>query len=171
MVTILSKSKKRIQGAIDNGAVFKETVKGGIVLNYDDSATRRTVEQCFRTSKTLMNPIIYWDDSDVWEFLNDVARAEHCELYDQGHSRLGCIGCPMSANRESELEQYPKYKAHYMRAFARMIEERNRRGLEKNFDSPQAVMDWYLEKTPPNSANVDGQIGFDEAMEDQTWTI
>ena len=154
------RSTKDISDA--NGAAHIKTAKGGIVMNYDDAATRRTVEQCFRTSKTILNPIIDWEDDDVWEFLNDVAKVPHCELYDQGYKRLGCIGCPMSVNREAELELYPKYKAHYMRAFARMIEERKRRGKEKNFDSPQAVMDWYLEKTTPGSKKCAGQIGIEE---------
>lgn len=115
----------------------------------------------------MLNPIVDWLDEDVWDFLNNVAKVPHCELYDHGYKRLGCIGCPMSSNREAELEQYPKYKAHYMRAFARMLGERDRRGKTDavKFTSPQAVMDWYLEKNPPNSANVDGQIGFEEAME------
>lgn len=150
-----------------NGANFTETVRGGVILNLDNDAERRTVEQCFRTNKTMLNPIVDWLDEDVWDFLNNVAKVPHCELYDHGYKRLGCIGCPMASNREAELERYPKYKAHYMRAFARMLEERDRRGKTDavKFTSPQAVMDWYLEKTPPGSAKVDGQIGFDEAME------
>lgn len=163
VVDIHSADAKRTASA--NGANFSQNVRGGLILNLDNDAERRTVEQCFRTNKTMLNPIIDWDDTDVWEFLNDVAKVPHCELYDNGYKRLGCIGCPMATNRENELEQYPKYKAHYMRAFARMIQERNRRGREKNFTSPQAVMDWYLGKTLPGSATIDGQIGFDEAME------
>ena len=157
-------NKKVAKVAAENNANFVETVRGGVILNLDNDAERRTVEQCFRTNKTMLNPIVDWEDDDVWEFLNDVAKVPHCELYDRGYKRLGCIGCPMSSNRESELEQYPKYKAHYMRAFARMLEERDRRGLTDavNFTSPQAVMDWYLEKTTPTSKKCEGQIGIDE---------
>lgn len=125
-------------------------LRGGLILNFDDAPSRRTVEQCFRTSKTLLNPIIDWDDADVWEFLNDVAKVPHCELYDRGYKRLGCIGCPMSYHREEELERYPKYKAAYLRAFGRMIEERKRRGLECSFETPEDVMEWYLEKSRSN---------------------
>lgn len=167
MVTVTKYKKPVSDIAEENGAAHIKTAKGGIVMNYDDAATRRTVEQCFRTSKTILNPIIDWEDDDVWEFLNDVAKVPHCELYDQGYKRLGCIGCPMNVNREAELERYPKYKAHYMRAFERMIEERKRRGKEKNFDSPQAVMDWYLEKTTPGSKKCAGQIGIEELEVDR----
>lgn len=122
------------------------------------------MEHCFRTSKTLLNPIIDWEDDDVWEYLNNVVRVEHCELYDQGYTRLGCIGCPMAHNREAELDRYPKYKAAYLRAFGRMIEERRRRGKIKNFASPEAVMDWYLEKIPKSTA-MDGQMTIEELMD------
>ena len=132
----------------------------------DNDAERRTVEQCFRTNKTMLNPIVDWSDEDVWDFLDNIAKVPHCELYDQGYKRLGCIGCPMSSNQEEELERYPKYKAHYMRAFARMLEERDRRGKTDGgvFTSPQAVMDWYLKKTAPRSSKVDGQINVFEIM-------
>lgn len=151
-------SAKTAKIAAENNAQYITTKRGGTILNMDNAEERRTVEQCFRTSKTLLNPIVDWGDDDVWEFLNGVVKVPHCELYDQGYKRLGCIGCPMNNNKEAELERYPAYKHHYMRAFARMIEERKRRGKEKNFESPQAVMDWWLEKTAPAIKPVDGQI-------------
>ena len=153
-------SKKTAKIAEKNNADYTETSRGGVILNLDNAAERRTVEQCFRTNTTMLNPIVDWEDDDVWEFLNDVAKVPHCELYDQGHKRLGCIGCPMSNIREAELERYPKYKDHYLRAFKRMIDERDRRGKTGAvyFTSPQGVMDWYLEKSTPAVKQVDGQI-------------
>ena len=114
----------------------------------------------------MLNPIVDWEEEDVWEFLNDVAKVPHCELYDCGYKRLGCIGCPMSSNREAELEQYPKYRAAYIRAFGRMLKERDRRGKTGAvyFTSPEAVMDWYLEKTPKSIA-MDGQMSIEELMD------
>ena len=162
VITIPNKKVAKIAEA--NNANFVETVRGGVILNLDNDAERRTVEQCFRTHKTILNPIVDWEDDDVWEFLNDIAKVPHCELYDQGYKRLGCIGCPMSSNREAELDRYPKYKDHYLRAFKRMLDERDRHGKTgyAHFTSPQAVMDWYLEKTTPNIKPCDGQIGFEE---------
>ena len=114
----------------------------------------------------MLNPIVDWEEDDVWEFLNDVAKVSHCELYDQGFKRLGCIGCPMANNRADELERYPKYKAAYMRAFKRMLDERDRRGKPGAiyFTSPEAVMDWYLEKVPKGAA-LDGQLTIEELMD------
>ena len=164
VVTLLGKKPEKV--ATENGANFTKTVRGGgVVLNMDNAAERRTVEQCFRTNKTVVNPIVDWLDEDVWEFLNDVAKVPHCGLYDQGYKRLGCIGCPMSSHKEAELERYPKIKAAYMRAFARMIKERERRGKNehsKHFTSPDCVMNWWLKKEQPGVAKIDGQISLEE---------
>lgn len=47
-----------------------------VVLNLDNSETRRIVENCYRTQKTLINPLIDWDD----DFLYWYIRKEHIEL-------------------------------------------------------------------------------------------
>lgn len=160
--------KKAVKSADENGADYKLHEKGHIILNLDNSAERRTVEQCFRTHKTIVNPIIDWLEEDVWEFLNEVVMVPHCCLYDQGYKRLGCIGCPMSHNRERELERYPKHRAAYLRAFSRMLNELNKRGLGRDsvhFRTPEGVMDWYLEKAQAVQAKADGQIDIGELME------
>ena len=71
----------------------------------------------------MVNPIVDWDDSDVWEFLNS-NNIPHCCLYDEGFKRLGCIGCPLSGskNMERDFARWPKYKEMYIRAFQRMID-------------------------------------------------
>ena len=74
---------------------FKMNKQGGIVMNDDNDEARRAVEICYRTQKTLVNPIIDWEDEDVWEFIRS-KHIPYCELYDEGFDRLGCIGCPMS---------------------------------------------------------------------------
>jgi phosphoadenosine phosphosulfate reductase len=162
-------SKRAIKVADENNTTYKPNKKGGIILNLDNDGARRTVEQCFRTSKTIVNPIVEWEEDDVWQFLNEVVNVPHCCLYDQGYTRLGCIGCPMSYNREMELERYPKYRQAYIRAFARMLKERDLRGLgadEKFFKTAESVMDWYLEKLQAFQMEEYGQIGIEELMEE-----
>lgn len=117
----------------------------GPTLNNDNTETRRYVEQCYHTRKTLINPIVDWSTSDVWEYLNDVAKVSHCSLYDEGLERLGCIGCPLAGAKQQKKQfgRWPIYRENYLRAFGRMIENlptENRR----NFTSAQAVMDWWL---------------------------
>ena len=92
-------------------------------MNDDNDEARRAVEHCYRTQKTMVNPIVDWTDDDVWNFLNS-NNIPHCCLYDEGFKRLGCIGCPMSGkkNMERDFERWPKYKEMYIRAFEHMIE-------------------------------------------------
>ena len=89
----------------------------------DNDVGRKMVEQCYMKRKTTINPIVDWLDEDVWEFLNDVAQVPHCCLYDEGFSRLGCIGCPLQGKDGMlrDFERWPRYKALYIKAFDRMI--------------------------------------------------
>ena len=118
------KMTKKIADKI--GANYRVNKRGGIILNDDNDVNRRMVEQCYRTRKTLVNPIVDWTDEDVWEFLNDVAKVPHCCLYDEGFKRIGCVGCPMGRKKgmERDFARWPKYKNLYLKAFAKMIENR-----------------------------------------------
>ena len=65
--------------------------------------------------KILVSPIIYWTERDVWEFLN-VNNIPHCELYDEGYSRIGCICCPMSQpwQKAKEIKRWPHVKRNWI---------------------------------------------------------
>lgn len=124
IVTIQQKPKSTMKIADKEGADYRKSKSGGVILNLDNAEEKRTVEMCYRTRKTLMNPIIDWTDDEVWEFLNDIAKVPHCCLYDEGFKRIGCIGCPMASDkhREMEFERYPKYKQAYIRAMQKMVD-------------------------------------------------
>ena len=66
----------------------------------------------------VVSPIIHWSDDDVWEFLNDVVRVPHCELYDKGRTRIGCIMCPMSKKSRilKDIEEYPHVYEKWVKA-------------------------------------------------------
>ena len=89
----------------------------------DNETSRRMVEVCYMKKKTTLNPIVDWLEEDVWEFLNDVAKVPHCCLYDQGFTRLGCIGCPLQGRDGMlrDFERWPRYKQLYIKAFDQMI--------------------------------------------------
>lgn len=142
-VTIIGKSKKTEKKLTEIGANFTPTDKGGVVLNDDNDESRRAVELCYRTRKTLVNPIIDWDESDVWEFLNEVVKVPHCCLYDEGFKRIGCIGCPMGGGKKmaDELERWPTYKRAYLRAFAKMLKNQKSR----KWKTPDEVLKWWLQ--------------------------
>jgi phosphoadenosine phosphosulfate reductase len=124
---------------------FRQSGKGGVVLVNDNDEARSTIEQCYTRHKTVLNPIIDWDDDDVWEFIHEYD-VPYCELYDKGYKRLGCIGCPMSTHAAEELDRYPKYKDAYVRAFEKMLIYRKEKGLKTVWNTGEEVMEWWLSK-------------------------
>lgn len=98
-------------------------------MTNDNDDSRRVIETCYKRHKTTVNPIIEWTDSDVWNFIRGEC-VPYCELYNEGFTRLGCIGCPLAARkqRESELSRWPKYREAYLHAFDKMLRERERKG-------------------------------------------
>ena len=83
--------------------------------------------------KILVSPIIHWTERDVWEFIK-VNNIPHCELYDQGYTRIGCICCPMSQyrNKIREIERWPHVKRNWIKTI---------QWLKDNGYSPHAVED------------------------------
>lgn len=149
VVTFMARNKQITKDLTENKD-FSLTMRGGVVLTNDNAESRRMVEQCYKRHKTTVNPIIDWTDRDVWDFI----RAEgipYCSLYDEGFTRLGCIGCPMARQhgREREFARWPKYKTAYLMAFGRMLEERKRKGkLQQDSKmglTPQSVYNWWME--------------------------
>lgn len=120
-VTIM-RDKRALSSEMLESKDFFMNNNGGIVLVNDNADSRRLVEQCVTRGKVTLNPIIDWEDDDVWEYLNHKAKAPHCELYDEGFTRLGCIGCPLGNKRVRDFERWPKYKELYIKAFQRMFE-------------------------------------------------
>ena len=53
-----------------------------------------------------------------WMTFLDVIGARHCELYDEGWKRIGCIGCPMSSQRHKmeENERWPHVRRNWIKA-------------------------------------------------------
>ena len=98
-------------------------------------------------SKHLINPIIDWEDEDVWEFINQY-EIPYCSLYDEGFARLGCIGCPMSGKKgmQRDFERWPTYRKAYVRAFDKMIAGRKADGLKTDWETGEYVMKWWLSK-------------------------
>lgn len=83
------------------------------------NATEETTIGCISGKESLLiSPIINWTERDVWKFLNDVVKVPHCELYDQGFHRIGCIGCPMSSPRQKRIEneRWPHVKRNWIKA-------------------------------------------------------
>ena len=129
------------------------------MLMNDNSRSRRMTELCMQKNSMVVNPIIDWTDTEIWEFV----RSENicvCELYDCGYNRVGCIGCPMAGKkRYREFADFPAYKKLYLHAFERMLEERVRRGKESTWSSAEEVFLWWMEDD-----NIPGQMSIDDYL-------
>lgn len=124
------------------GVVLKEEAR--IFLNSDNDESREVVDFCIKQRKTVVNPIIDWNDDDIWEFIEEYS-VPYCSLYDEGFKRLGCIGCPLCGRKSmlKEFERWPKYKALYINAFERIFHEEPER--YKNWHSGIDMFNWWTQ--------------------------
>lgn len=103
--------------------------------------------------KILVSPIIYWTEMDVWEFLN-VNNIPHCELYDQGYTRIGCICCPMSNPRQKrkEVERWPHVKRNWMKTIQWIIDNGY---IDHNFSDAETGFRWWISGKSFDKFNAD----------------
>ena len=133
-----------------------------VILNNDNDERRRLFETCSLRATRACNPIIDWEDSDVWDFLQ-TEKIPVNPLYGCGYSRVGCVGCPMAgtAARQAEFARYPTYQTAYIQAFDRMLEERKRRGkIDGSWRAGFTARDifhWWME-----DGTLPGQIELDD---------
>lgn len=124
-VTFMDKKARKIAEKELSDEDFFSTPQGGVVLRLDNRENARIVEMCYKDHTTTINPIVDWTSDEVWEFIREY-NIPYCKLYNEGFTRLGCIGCPMGTakHRMAEFERWPKYKNLYLIAFGKMIENR-----------------------------------------------
>lgn len=128
-----------------------------VMLMSDNEASRRMTELCMQKNKMVVNPIIDWKNRDIWDYINS-EHIETCDLYRMGYERVGCIGCPMAGKlRWKEFADFPKYKQSYIKAFDRMLIERERRGKESKWKNGEEVFLWWMEDD-----NIPGQIELED---------
>lgn len=92
--------------------------------------------------KILVSPIIHWTERDVWKFLN-YNKIEHCELYDQGYTRIGCILCPM-INRKTkirDIKRYPYAKKRWLQTIQWLIDNGY---IDHNFSDAETGFNWWI---------------------------
>ena len=167
LVTFATASKELNNAANLSGAEPNQTSRGGLILNTDNDENRRMVEMCYRTHKTLVNPIIDWTGEDVWEFIRHY-NVPYCELYDCGFKRLGCVACPLggSASMQRELEFFPQFKKFYIHTFDEMLDARRKAGkhINRYWTDGESVLRWWVGKGGENKDEL--QLGiFDEKEE------
>lgn len=99
--------------------------------------------QCFGNGKEkiTVNPILDWTEADVWQYLNNVVNVPHCELYDQGRHRVGCLFCPMKAQKEivDDMKRYPHQFLRLKETVAKIAET-----SECFPNDPKGFIEWWL---------------------------
>ena len=151
VVKIIGKPKTVQTMGEELNADFMLTKKGGVVLNTDNDANRRFVELCYRTTSTLVNPIVDWTTADVWEFLHHYGCASN-PLYQCGEKRIGCIGCPVQSPKgmKRDFATYPKYEEMYIKTFDKMLTARREAGktIDARWQCGRDVMKWWVGDDP-----------------------
>ena len=103
---------------------------------------RSRVETCLAfKGVTFFHPILDWTDEQLWNVIDD-NHIPYCELYDEGFSRIGCVGCPLTSSKNiiREFRRWPNFEKAYLWAFERMLEGRQFDKWKTKYD----VMDWYV---------------------------
>lgn len=158
LVKIIGKPATTEKAAIEMDVDYNVTPKGGIVLNTDNDESRRFVEHCYRTTSTMVNPIIDWEDKDVWDFLRYYGCRSN-PLYECGFDRIGCIGCCLGGyvSMKRGFALYPKYKENYIRAFDRMLKRRRELGKPTEWQSGEEVFTWWIGDDPRQTSFFDAE--------------
>lgn len=141
-----SVSRKKNRAAYEKLANKRENR----MLLSDNDEKRMLFENCKLKAKRVVNPIIDWEDSDVWSYSEDQKTCLNC-LYKEGFHRVGCVGCPMASRseREQEFLRWPSYKKNYILSFERMLQVREIRGKMigewKSGTTGIDVFNWWME--------------------------
>lgn len=125
---------------------FASNKEKKIILNNDNDDKRRWFERCEKQAKTLVNPLVDWQDDDVKDYIQSEGITLN-PLYCEGFRRVGCVGCPMAGkHRYVEFRRYPTYEKAYIHAFDRMLETRKANGKEGTWQTGYDVFRWWLEE-------------------------
>lgn len=145
-----------VTGVRKDESVRRANTRGGLELGEQklskrdlldpDNPTPEMFYHCQTYYRKVLNPIIDWTTDEVWEFIHEYG-IRYCCLYDEGFTRLGCIGCPMGGGKSQceEFKRWPKYRANYIRAFEKMLEYRHKHELDnkQSWKTGEDVMKWW----------------------------
>ena len=102
---------------------------------------RTIVATCTKDStKRYLRPIIDWSNDEVWQYIHSES-LPYCSLYDEGFTRIGCIGCPMASNHTKEFQRWPNAMRLWKKAIYRAAEHRARDGWSINPDKDRGKWD------------------------------
>lgn len=118
-------------------------------FHFDNTDNVKTTDACYTKNYFIVNPIAYFTDDDVWNYILD-NKLSYNPLYDCGFKRVGCIGCPLAGtHRIEEFKRYPKYEKLYIRLCDDILKIREAQGLDikYNFHHGQEYFEHWLYET------------------------
>lgn len=123
----------------------REGQKDSFLGNFDQfSEHEETMVSCIGggKEKIILSPIIRWTDRDVWEFLNGNG-IEHCSLYDEGYTRIGCILCPMAnyKSKQRDIERFPHVKRNWVRVIQWL---KDNKYMTRNYVDAEFDFRWWI---------------------------
>lgn len=96
-------------------------------VNEDEfSITSQNEVRCINGKDSiLISPLLHFSDNDIWTFIRTMG-LPHCELYDQGFPRIGCLCCPMSGlkQKRKEIERFPHIRKNWLRVIRSIREKK-----------------------------------------------
>lgn len=153
------KRRKRKEFEVVDHVNARMSVSSEIILANDNDEKRKFIESCEMKAKTVCNPIIDWQDKEIWEYFYGECK-RHNPLYKRGYNRVGCIGCPMAGKyRYKEFQDYPQYERAYKRAFKKMLDLHKENHKQTVWEDEEDVFRWWME-----DKNVKGQLTLDDIM-------
>lgn len=120
-------------------------------FHFDNAEDVKQTGACYTKKYFIVNPLAYWSNNYLWDYINS-ERLEINPLYNEGFTRVGCVGCPMAGkNRIAEFEHYPKFKERFIKLADDIEKKRIADGghYKYDFKSGQDYFNWWLyEKMP-----------------------
>lgn len=62
-------------------------------------------------------PLSIWTDEDIWNYIRKF-KVPYCELYDQGHTRTGCMVCGFGAQYETSPNRFERLAESHPKAYS-----------------------------------------------------
>ena len=128
-------------------SIYKEQSKSEYSVKIIGVRASESIRRAKRWAEVVQNrnskkrkficPIVYWTDDDVWSFVKE-RKLPYCSLYDEGFTRLGCIGCPLSGtkNIKRDFERWKGFENAWRMAFRRMYANCQERKLTPKSQRP-----------------------------------
>ena len=126
----------------ERGGVGRVTLTGVRAAESNKRSGYAVVRHCQRMGKTLVSPLLFWTDDDVWAYIRS-RNLPYCSLYDEGWKRIGCVFCPFQMHMERAQARWP---AMFARLAAAVRDAYPTQKSWQKFGSPEAVLEWWLDR-------------------------